>query len=54
MYHVWLYDRRIITRQVQLDSKTVGTLFYDLTEAPAQTTGPAVWFQRTEISAMLP
>jgi len=54
----WTYctGRRIVgrgwPRTVQLDEDTVGTLFYDLSEEQAG--GPAVWFQRTPISHMLP
>ena len=40
-------------RTVQLDAETMGTLFFDLTAAPDQEAGPAVWFQRTKIAAML-
>ena len=40
-------------RTVQLDEETVGTLFYDLTEAPEQQGGPSLWFQRTQIADML-
>ena len=40
-------------RTVQLDDETVGTLFYDLTEAPEQPGGPSLWFKTTKIAAML-
>eukprot|EP01043_Picozoa_sp_COSAG02_P034991 COSAG02_NODE_2479_length_8728_cov_361.338741_2_plen_352_part_00 len=41
-------------RTVQLDDKTLGTLFYDLTQSPEQAGGPSLWFQTTLIEDLLP